>query len=63
MGFPKFQPVPLEHRVLPLSEPLFAQTVLCFLDARSRSLRFEHKFGVASGFRVSNWSCLEVRRK
>jgi galactose mutarotase-like enzyme len=35
-----FKPVPVAGRTLPLSDSLLAHEALCFLDARSRSLRF-----------------------
>ena len=39
--------VPLAGRDLPLSQALLAQEALCFLHARSRSLRFVHREGAA----------------
>ncbi|MDR3463178.1 MAG: aldose 1-epimerase family protein [Beijerinckiaceae bacterium] len=39
------RPVPLEGGRLPLSAALFAHEALCFLDARSRSLRFGREHG------------------
>ena len=39
--------VPLVDRRLPLIAALFEQEALCFLDARSRSLRFESPDGAA----------------
>jgi len=41
------RPVPIEDRILLLSDPLLAQEALCFLNARSRWLRFEHESGAA----------------
>ena len=38
---------PLDGRRLPLSSSLFMQEAMCFLDARSRSLRFESPAGTA----------------
>jgi galactose mutarotase-like enzyme len=35
------RPVPLAGKVLPLTKSLFEREALCFLDARSRSFRFE----------------------
>ena len=39
--------VPLDERRLPLSARLMAREALCFLDARSTSLRFAHRAGAA----------------
>ena len=39
--------IPLDGRHLPLSPALFANEALCFLDARSTSLRFAHASGAA----------------
>ncbi len=39
--------VPLDGRHLPLSSALLEKEALCFLDARSRSLRFAHRSGAA----------------
>lgn len=39
--------VPVTGRRLALSEALFAREALCFLDAKSRSLRFAHAGGAA----------------
>lgn len=39
--------VPLDGRRLALTPALFAREALCFLDARSRSLRFGHRSGAA----------------
>ncbi len=36
------RPVPIDGRRLPLTPALMAREALCFLDARSRSLRFGH---------------------
>ncbi len=44
---PSRRPVPLEVEILPLAPELFAKEALCFLDAKSRSIRFEHKSGAA----------------
>jgi galactose mutarotase-like enzyme len=41
------RPVPLEGKVLPLDDALFAREALCFLDASSRALRFEQADGSA----------------
>ena len=41
------RPVPLDGKVLPLDDDLFAREALCFLDAASRSLRFEQADGSA----------------
>lgn len=39
--------VPMDGRRLPLSPALMAREALCFLDARSTSLRFAHRSGAA----------------
>ena len=39
------RPVALQGRRLPLSAELFSREALCFLHARSRSLRFSHRDG------------------
>lgn len=39
--------LPLDGRRLPLSSALLASDALCFLDAKSRSLRFGHRSGAA----------------
>lgn len=44
---PRRKALPLADRILPLSEQLFAQDALCFLNARSRGLRFEAPSGAA----------------
>ncbi len=44
---PEKRPVPVEGRHLCLNAPLFAREALCFLHARSRSLRFAHRGGAA----------------
>jgi galactose mutarotase-like enzyme len=41
------RPIPLDGQVLPLDDELFAREALCFLDAASRSLRFEQADGSA----------------
>jgi galactose mutarotase-like enzyme len=46
--------VPLEGRVLPLDPALFAGDALCFLNARSRALRFEDGEGRGIAMRVEN---------
>lgn len=46
--------VPLQGTVLPLEPALFAGDALCFLNARSRSLRFEDGEGRAIAMRVEN---------
>lgn len=48
------RPVPLEGRVLELDPSLFAGDALCFLHARSRSLRFEDGEGRAIAMTVEN---------
>lgn len=47
--------VPLVDRSLPLDAALFEQEALCFLDARSRSLRFESPEGAAIVVRSQNF--------
>jgi galactose mutarotase-like enzyme len=67
------RPVPLDDKVLPLDDALFAREALCFLHAASRSLRFEQADGSAvemtlDGFpHIALWSrpgapflCLEA---
>lgn len=44
---PSQRPVPLEAEILPLTPALFAKEALCFLSAKSRSIRFEHQSGAA----------------
>ena len=39
--------IPLDGRHLPLSTELLANEALCFLDAKSRALRFAHRSGAA----------------
>lgn len=39
--------IPIDGRHLPLSHALLAREALCFLDARSRGLRFKHRSGAA----------------
>jgi galactose mutarotase-like enzyme len=41
----EMRPIPLDGRVLPLDDALFANEALCFLNAASRSLRFEQADG------------------
>ena len=41
------RPIPLEGLHLPLTEALMRGEALCFLDARSTSLRFAHRSGAA----------------
>jgi galactose mutarotase-like enzyme len=49
------RPVPLvEGRRLALTSALFAGDALCFIDARSRGLRFEDPLGNAIAMRVEN---------
>jgi galactose mutarotase-like enzyme len=43
----ELQRTPLDGRRLPLSSSLFMREAMCFLDARSRSLRFESPDGLA----------------
>ena len=44
---PTSRPVPLDGRDLPLTEELLASEALCFLDVRSRGLRFRAPDGCA----------------
>jgi galactose mutarotase-like enzyme len=48
--------VPLNGRGLALKPELFAEEALCFLNARSRGLRFEHKDGAAIAIEMSNFN-------
>lgn len=48
-------PVPLAGRRLPLSDALFAREALCFLNAASRTLRYEAPDG--SGLRFDLFDC------
>ena len=56
------RPIPLAGRRLPLSKALMREEALCFLNARSTSLRFAHRSGAAldvalEGFpHVALWS-------
>ncbi len=43
----EMRPVPLQGKELPLDDDLFAREALCFLNAASRSLRFEQADGSA----------------
>jgi galactose mutarotase-like enzyme len=47
--------IPLEGRTLALSDALFAREALCFLDAASRSLRFEQADGSAIEMEFSDF--------
>jgi galactose mutarotase-like enzyme len=49
------RPIPLDGRKLALKPALFAAEALCFLNARSRSLRFEHAEGAALTVETSNF--------
>lgn len=40
---PRSRRIPLDGRHLPLSPALMAREALCFLDARSRALRYKHR--------------------
>jgi galactose mutarotase-like enzyme len=44
---PSVRRIPLAGRALALTPELFAREALCFLNAQSRSLRFEHTSGAA----------------
>ncbi len=48
--------VPLEGQELALTPELFANEALCFLNARSKSLRFAHKSGASILIETSNFS-------
>lgn len=48
--------VPLNGRELALKPDLFANEALCFLNARSRGLRFERKGGAAIAIETSNFN-------
>jgi galactose mutarotase-like enzyme len=44
---PHFRPIPIEGSTLKLTDELFAQDALCFIDPASRSLRFVEPGGAA----------------
>lgn len=48
---PDFHPTPIQNRVLALSEDLFEEDALLFLDPRSRGLRFEAEGGPSLSLR------------
>ncbi len=47
--------IPLENRKLALNAELFAAEALCFLNARSRALRFAHEGGAALTIEASDF--------
>ncbi len=55
--------VPLDGRVLDLTPELFAREALCFLDARSRGLRFEAEDGTALRIEAKNFSHIALWAK
>jgi galactose mutarotase-like enzyme len=55
--------IPLDGQKLALSPELFAAEALCFLDARSKSLRFQHKDGAALKVETSNFPHLALWSK
>lgn len=57
---PERRPLPLESRRLALSDALLADEALCFLDARSRSLRFAAPDGAAIAMAVDNFAHLAL---
>jgi galactose mutarotase-like enzyme len=57
------RPIPLEGRKLALSPALFAAEALCFLNARSRSLRFQHQGGAALIVETTNFPHLALWSK
>lgn len=52
---PSRRAIPLVGRRLPLEPELFAAEALCFLDTRSRGLRFERQGGAALTVETSNF--------
>jgi galactose mutarotase-like enzyme len=55
------RPIPLEAgTLLPLDDALFAQEALCFLDAASRSLRFEQADGSALSMTLQDFPHLAL---
>ncbi|MCV0395152.1 MAG: aldose 1-epimerase family protein [Rhizobiaceae bacterium] len=54
------RPIPLRGRVLKLDDALMSREALCFLDARSRSLRFEAPDGAAIVVEVENFRHLAL---
>ena len=55
--------VPIEGRRLPLSAALFDKEALCFLGARSKSLRFTHASGAAIDIALENFSHIALWSK
>jgi galactose mutarotase-like enzyme len=56
----KHRPVPLDGRRLVLSPGLMEREALCFLEARSRSLRFAHRSGAAIEVALENFPHLAL---
>lgn len=52
--------VPLDGRSLDLSDALFSKEALCFLNARSRSVRFAHRSGTAIDMSVEDFPHLAL---
>ena len=50
------RPVPLKGRDLPLSDALFANDAVCFLDCRSRSLAFVDASGASIAMEFPDFS-------
>lgn len=60
---PEVQPSPIQDRVLPLSEELFSQDALIFLEPRSRAVRYEAGGGPALILRWEGFPQLGVWTK
>jgi galactose mutarotase-like enzyme len=57
---PRKKVLPLEGRILPLKAALFQNDALCFLNARSRGLRFEAPNGAAIGLETEEFPHLAL---
>jgi hypothetical protein len=57
------RPIPLKGRRLALTPALFATEALCFLNARSSSLRLQHEDGAALTVETSNFPHLALWSK
>ena len=60
---PESQPTPIRHRQLALSEKLFAEDALIFLQPNSRSLRFEAEGGPTLALRWEGFPYLGIWTK
>jgi len=60
---PVLHPTPIQDRVLPLSEALFEEDALLFLEPASRGLRFEAEGGPALTFRWQGFRHLGIWAK